>query len=290
MSRFLKTVLVTVAGLVTSCATAALLALVERWTGFALFTFTIWVVLPGGAILSGFAAASGYYAGGRWLHVRPGGLLALQMILVAGATYLLIHYAEYASIIRSDGIALRDVLPFSAYLDFVLTHAHYRFTHGSAETGEVGRLGYWIGAIQFLGFLFGGAAVHFTLRARPWCARCERYLAGLGAVEQRFGSLEAAAQRAEALHAAPADTPAFAELCQPAGAGAPADGEGRVTIRLLACPACRTQWLQTELHVRRGRDWKDADGGKLVELSRGVDLRGTFGLRSDGAPRRMATG
>jgi hypothetical protein len=39
------------------------LTAIERLTGFDVFTFSLWFIIPAGAIGTGIAAASGYYFG-----------------------------------------------------------------------------------------------------------------------------------------------------------------------------------------------------------------------------------
>ena len=72
---------VAVCGLVTSILTALAIVAASRMTGFDLFTFSIWVVVPVGAALSGFAAASGYYFGSLYFHKRPDLFLLFQMVV-----------------------------------------------------------------------------------------------------------------------------------------------------------------------------------------------------------------
>jgi hypothetical protein len=61
MRKLLEVGGVALAGLVTSILTAAVVAIFNLWAEFNLFTFSIWVIVPVGAIGCGFVAASGYY-------------------------------------------------------------------------------------------------------------------------------------------------------------------------------------------------------------------------------------
>jgi hypothetical protein len=275
----IKSLAVTVLGLVTSVLTAIALTLIEEWTGFSLFTLSFWLVIPAGAVLCGFAAASGYWIGCRWLHVRPGAILALQMVLVAGATHVLIYYLQYASTALDDGRALSEVMGFPAYLQIVLKSAHYRIGHGSGDVGEVGRFGYWLGALQFIGFLAGGLSIFAILRAKPYCDACRRYLGTLASAEQHFASAEDAATRAESLLALAPGQAQFAEACRPV-AGTGSDGSGRVTVQLLECPRCADQTVRIAAHQFAKREWKDLGSEQLVKTPRGLDLRPAFGLPS----------
>jgi hypothetical protein len=53
--------LAAVFGIATSFITGIILGLIEVHSGYALYSWVFWVVIPVGAILSGFGAASGYY-------------------------------------------------------------------------------------------------------------------------------------------------------------------------------------------------------------------------------------
>lgn len=72
MRSLLESFGIVLCGLATSILVALADVAIARMTGFDFFTFSIWVVVPAGALLTGFAAASGYYFGSlyRW-PLRP---------------------------------------------------------------------------------------------------------------------------------------------------------------------------------------------------------------------------
>src|SRR4051812_24794644 len=94
-SRTFQDFLVTGCGILTSILTALILALIERW-GLAVYSFTVWFVIPVGAMLAGLAAASGYYVGARYFHHRPTRLLLFNVMSVAVSTYFLINFLNYS--------------------------------------------------------------------------------------------------------------------------------------------------------------------------------------------------
>jgi hypothetical protein len=214
MDHFFKTTSVATCGLVTSFLTALLVAVIERLTGFDIFTFSLWFIIPAGAIGTGFAAASGYYFGSLYFHTRPNRLLLLQMVIVAGLTQLLIYYIQYATLILDDGRSVSDLIPFAQYLDVVLTKAHYRVGRGAHDAGEVGQLGYWLAAIQFVGFLVGGLSVFAFLSDHPVCAHCKKYLRVLAESNKLFGSSDALAIYHDTLFQLAVDSPQFAKLAR----------------------------------------------------------------------------
>ena len=117
--------LVSFCGLATSLLTAIILWWVELRFGFAFYSWTFWFILPIGAGLSGFAAASGYYAGSRIFNQRPTRLLLLNSLLVSVATFFTIYYLSYITLeiegkasattfrLGSTSISRFDRLPWS---------------------------------------------------------------------------------------------------------------------------------------------------------------------------------
>lgn len=78
MKRLAQDLVVTAFGVVTSIATALLLFVVEQSFSVSLYTWTVWFVIPVGAMLAGFVAASGYYAGARLFGHRPTPLILTE--------------------------------------------------------------------------------------------------------------------------------------------------------------------------------------------------------------------
>jgi hypothetical protein len=66
--------------------------LVEQRFGFSFYSWTFWFVIPAGALLSGFAGASGYLAGSLFFGRRPTRLLLLNIVIASISTFFFIHY------------------------------------------------------------------------------------------------------------------------------------------------------------------------------------------------------
>jgi hypothetical protein len=75
-----KDVQVGLVGLVVSVLTAIALWFVEWETGFNFYGLSILFVIPGGAICTGFVAASGYWLGARLFNVRPSWRILVMMV------------------------------------------------------------------------------------------------------------------------------------------------------------------------------------------------------------------
>lgn len=110
-------------GFVTSLLTAVILWWVEVQFGFAFYTWMFWFVIPVGALLSGFAGASGYYAGSWAFGHRPTGLLLLNIVIASATTFFLIHYLSYVSL-QVEGKYVSDYIPFTQYLDIAIDQVH----------------------------------------------------------------------------------------------------------------------------------------------------------------------
>ncbi|WKJ90763.1 hypothetical protein QZJ86_01100 [Methylomonas montana] len=264
-------------GLVTSVLTALAVVVMSRMTGFDFFTFSIWVVVPVGALLTGFAAASGYYFGSLYFHKRAGLSLLAQMIVIAGLTQLLIYYMGYSTLVLNDGRRVSDFIPFGQYLDISLTSAHYSIGRAMTDTGEVGSFGYWLAAFQFVGFLVGGLSVYGFLATKPVCEKCNLYLRPLSKREKTFSDGDSASPYYDALFEHPVDGPEFAALIRSEEKAKAEKGVVLVKTVLHGCPKCKSQLIEEKVQVHNGSEWKDADKlNRRVTIPDGVDLLSIF--------------
>ena len=178
MRRFVQDILVTALGAITSLLTVAILIAVEAFTGQALYTWMFWFIIPVGALLAGFAAASGYYLGSRLFNHKPDKTIMLSMVAIAFASYLLIEFVHYVTL-TYEGKPISDLIPFVSYLDISIRSTSmefsYRGAHNLGATGRLGGWGYGIALLQILGFSFGGLAVYGYLSGLIYCDRCSKY-------------------------------------------------------------------------------------------------------------------
>jgi hypothetical protein len=152
---YLGTILV---GVVMCAITAIVVLLLHRWTGIAVYSFSVWVVVPLGALLTGAVATSGFRLGAQWLHFYPRRSLRLLIVICAAATWIGIYFAEYATLHLEDGTPVSDIVSFTTYLKVLFTKAEHDLISrsGTAHGIQFGTLGYVVAATQFLGFLLGG--------------------------------------------------------------------------------------------------------------------------------------
>jgi len=278
MKDLLRSFGVAFCGLITSVLVALADVAFARHTDFDLFTFSIWLIVPVGAVFTGFAAAYGYYFGSVRLHKRPTRALLLQMVAIAGVTQLLIYWLGYESLTLDDGSKVSDLVTFGQYMDVTLTKAHYRVGRSLTDTGEVGSFGYWIAGAHFLGFLFGGLVVYGLLLIKPICNGCNLYLQTMARKQKVFADPEAASAYYDRLFTLPVDGPEFAALVRTdAKVDKAQPGAMRVHTSLHACPACKNQLVKESVDGYNGSSWKDiADLSREVNLPPGVDLVPVF--------------
>jgi hypothetical protein len=283
-------ILVGFCGLATSVVTALILWGVEARFGIAFYTWTFWLVIPAGALLSGFAGASGYYAGAWFFGHRPTRLLLLNIVLASVATFFLIHYLSYITL-EIQGKQISDYIPFSQYLDIAIrsTSMEFRFkTSKLGSTGELGSFGYVVAVLQVIGFAIGGFAVYAYLVSKPYCDKCSRYLSAKGKQIRYAGDAEGlqAATVSFLTRVGNGDIPsAILEHGNSAGFGTPTppkDCQLRSVVEIRHCKQCAMHWVKFTVEKLRGDDWKEiseltverfTDQAVSVQRSRALSAR-----------------
>lgn len=179
-----KQLLVAAMGFSTSAVTGIALGLIEYYTGYAIYSWTLWFVVPIGAILAGSAAASGYYTGAMLFHQKPVGGVLFNMAAASVSAYFLVHCVPYY-LVEVEGLRVKDAVSFWQYMDYNIRHTSIKLLRGGASTGELGRFwGYAYASLQLVGFSLGGISVFVWLASNPYCEKCARYLAKTGKQER----------------------------------------------------------------------------------------------------------
>lgn len=289
MRGFLQSGGVALGGLITSLLTVAIVVAVDEATGFGIFTFAVFLVVPVGAALCGAVAASGYYLASIYLHRRPRPVLLVQMAAIAALTQFLIYYAEYLTLVV-DGTPVSAVLGFGEYMDIVLTKAHYGVGRtGQIDTGEVGSLGYALAALQFIGFLAGGVGLYLYLKKRPFCEHCSKYFQLLKSKQDLFGDQQEFVDYYDAEFADPVDSPEFAARVAEERKAPIQQGTIKLVTRVLQCPGCAEQIVHQAAEAYEGRDWKPMDElNRTVPMPKGIDVSAVYGGREPGLMARFA--
>lgn len=280
MARILSSGGVALAGLVTSILTAILVALFHAWTGFNFFTFSMWILIPVGAIGCGFVAASGYYLAAKFLHQRPTKALLVQLVAIAAFTQFLIYWLEYRTLVV-EGVNVSDFVSFGRYLDISLTKTHMKLGRAAhIDTGEVGSFGYLLAIIDFIGFIVGGVVTYFVLESHPSCQPCGKYLKTLVKKEDSFRDTDSFVAYYDGEFAHPVDSSEFAlHVGTEHSAGKAEAGTVNLETRVWGCPKCNSQAVGEKAQIFNGKEWKQLDDlNRFIWMPDGIDVRSAYGL------------
>ena len=278
MKSIAGTIIVTLMGLLTFAATVVGVVVIERLTGFNLFTLSFWVVIPAGALLCGAAAASGFYFGSLWTHTRPTPFTLIGMLLIAAFAQISIYYAEYRTFTLDDGQMASDVVTFGQYLDAYLSTMHMRVGRGAqVDTGEMGSFGYFVAVLQFVAFILGGIAMFIFLWTYPTCETCTRYLRTLAKGQKKFANQDDFTAFYDGMFEVPVDGPEFAALMKNGEKVKDEKGTILSDITLRGGPHCRTQRISQEVKVNNGKEYKEVKAlERNVRIPNGVNLVPVF--------------
>lgn len=257
---------IVLAGLASSVLTALLVAAVHMFTGFNLFTFSLWFVIPLGAIGCGFIAASGYYLAAKWTHQGARWPLLIQMAGIAVITQVLIYWLEYRMLVVG-GVRASDVITFAAYLDLTITQARLTAQHMPGDSGPVGSFGYVLIAIEFIWFMIGGIGVYLRLKDQPACADCRKYFRKRANKKDSFAELDDLITYYNDEFVHPVDS---AEFCTHVGTRRREKAGNAIfhlTTNVLECPGCQQQVIVESVHRYNGKELE-----QMPELSRAVPM------------------
>lgn len=280
MKKFIEKGGIAFAGLATSLATAGLVTLFHMWTGFNLFSFSVFMIVPAGAGACGFVAASGYYLAAKFLHQRPTKALLIQMVVIAAFTQALIYWLEYQTA-SVDGVSVANFVSFGQYLDIMMTKIHMRIGRGAGvDTGEVGSFGYWLALFDFIGFLIGGGFVYLLLKNAPSCEDCDKYLRSALKKKDSFSDIQEFVPYYDNVYVHPVDSPEFStHVGREFSAGKAQKGTINLTTTVFECPQCFGQSVKEEVQIFNGKEWKQFNELKrFVQMPQGVDVRPAFRL------------
>lgn len=247
-------------GLASTAAVSLAVAAFGTWTGFNLFSFSLWLVLPVGAMACGAAALSGFYLVSHRTHLKPGWWMVAPLIAFAAIGYMSIYYFEYQWLTLDDGSRAADLVSFGRYLDVMLSNQEMRVGRGGQAGFALGEAGRWLAGLQLVGFMMGGGWIYWSLRGARACLSCEQYLRERGNRTRFFRNTE----QAEDYYGLFEHDLASDEFARKAALGAPKQSksptEMLIRTQLLDCDGCHRQlWIDRPSSFN-GKEWRELPG------------------------------
>jgi hypothetical protein len=259
-NSFPKDILVLLATAVTTVLTCIVLAFFDL-ANFSLYGLTLLFVIPIGAILAGFAAASGCYLAARLLNYRPTRLVLFGVLAMSAMTFFLVNYLDYY-FMTVDGQSVRTLVSFTDFLNVSLSHMSVCL-HTCVNGGVgLGPLGYLAAGLQILGFFLGGASVYGHLQSQKYCDACERYFSHKETEKRYFPYWTEATEAHNEVLGLLRDGQFHAALARHAAVGeATKDKTFDVfsELQLRYCETCLRHHIHVAMKGREGRnknDWK----------------------------------
>jgi hypothetical protein len=246
----------------------------------------VWFAIPVGAGLVGMLGASGAILAARYFNVVPTILDAVFMVIIAAATMLLIYYLDYVTLVLDDGRKASDLVDFVSYVDLVLTKSHMRLGRAAqVDTGEVGQLGYALAAIEFAGFLVGGAVAFVFIKGMARCGGCGSYLRKLKTKRTKELTFDETDKVIDLFNRGDLETIQGLLAWAPRERKLGKAQKALITIDLLGCPKCKTEAITAKVQVFNGREWKDVPSlAARRNLVSGLSLRDGFGTANGAKP------
>ena len=163
--------------------------------------FNLWVVLPIGAALNGAFISLGFFAAIRLLNSPPRVATYAAAIVAAGLLCWLTFVVSYFTMTDEDGTPVREFLGFLEFMKVIIEESQVYLGRSSKSATTVGGWGYALYAADCIGFMLGA---WFTIRAagaKPFCAKCWRFMTRIGSMQRTGNDPAAAGATLKAVHA-----------------------------------------------------------------------------------------
>ena len=240
-------------------------------------------VLPVGAVLVGFVAASGYglaswFSGAKITRKLLWAVLGFQFIAYFGAQYIEFNNMH---LVHQDG----SPVSFFEYYDFVARAFAWK-QHDGGFGQPLGIWGYAFRGLEVLGFVGGSLIVPAMLWKAPYCQACQRYMstrqlilwaASVPAKKiKKFDSVAIEAHQAQQQQALENGRETWNALKEAASTSnvaefntkilslkperkAAAKLPSRLNLKLVHCRRCCSGWLRLDLVTGRGREIRNKE-------------------------------
>lgn len=214
------------------------------------------VILPVGAALNGAIVAIGFFAAVRLLDSPP---RTATFVAACGAAVLLswLTYAiSYFTMTDEDGAPVRGFLSFPEFIRIIIENSEIALGRGKSSAVTAGRWGYALYAADCIGFAIGAWLVVRAAGAKPFCAKCGRFMAKLGRIARTGDDAAAAGATVGAMYGylGANDAQRAADTLAAFGAAGEKSFFG-VVLECHGCPMCKdySAVVTTTLAGAKGR-------------------------------------
>jgi hypothetical protein len=145
---------------------------------FYIFGLLAWGIVPIGALMVGFAAASGYVLGAWFSGCRIRRSLMGVILAITLLAYVAMHYVEYRLRAPAMGFAgYYDAMTRSMRFESTMNPRKPRMPFGPQEEEDdsLGYLGYGVRLLEIAAFSTGALCAPLFLRKKRYCDLCQRY-------------------------------------------------------------------------------------------------------------------
>jgi len=265
MGKFGKFLCVVVCGFITSIVVAVILGTIQSATGYVLYGYSWWFVLPVGAAISGIVASIGYNWSAKGLNYRPTGALLTAMLGISIAIFFLIYWVDF----KESNYATT----YGNFLTHQLnnTSISIGFKHKDEDFDspeiDIGAAGYFFALLQIVGFGAGGYAMYSTLKDEAFCDRCEIYMKEVGKQKRYFAdATEINASTNEFLSRLKAG---YAQDSVNFHAASGMEKERTTdqfssSVEVKRCKTCSYGWLKLSAERRVEKEWKSISEPKIT--------------------------
>jgi hypothetical protein len=275
--------LIILAGLAISCIiTAVINVVIQRMTGFSIYGFKIWFIIPVGAIFVGAFAGVGGLLAARLFNVVTKWIDAFSMVLCSALAMFLIYYIDYITYVI-DGDKIANYVKFEDFVRIMITEVHMVMGRGAKDTGAVGELGYFLAIVNFVGFLVGGLTAFVGTYVMRRCKKCDLYLRNIASTSSGIVTLDEADKILHVFKSTSFEGLEYVLRWQaPTRSFEKEQSRARLIYTLYACPKCKQETITEAISISNGGDWKEI--GKLADfrlIADGLSLREAMAAPKD---------
>lgn len=281
----LQRLIVLVAGVATTAAALGVVYFFSAAADANIMGWHIDYVFPGGALLVGAAAGSGYGVATWWSGLRISRWLLATIVVLQFISFAAAQYAVFLSLGPLYLTRTDDRCTFPRYFDIETRQMAYKGEHG--ESGEpLGPWGYPFRGLEIIGFGVGALVIPAMLARKPYCSSCKSYMqsravgtVGASVRHRKVKSSDTAGQERYAQEQRDAYDAAEQQIGALCRSGAAGDTEGyfaavsglpasrraiaklprRIAVSIIGCRQCGSGYLQTKLTTGRGKKMTTTD-------------------------------